>query len=63
MSNPLTQAVHWELEVIDTHGVSEYVQSHDTQKAAEDYGSALINRYDELKGFKVTKTAIDWSAV
>ena len=63
MSNPLTQTVHWELEVIDTQGVSEYVQSHDTQKGAEDYGSALINRYDELAGFKVTRTNIDWSVV
>tara|TARA_R110000765_G_scaffold57299_1_gene112444 strand:+ start:102 stop:293 length:192 start_codon:yes stop_codon:yes gene_type:complete len=63
MSNPLTQTVHWELEVIDTQGVSEYVQSHDTQKAAEDYGSALINRYDELTGFKVTRTNIDWGVV
>ena len=63
MINPLTQTVHWELEVIDTQGVSEYVQSHDTQKAAEDYGSALINRYDELTGFKVTRTNIDWSVV
>jgi hypothetical protein len=63
MSNPLTQTVHWELEVIDTQGVSEYVQSHDTQKAAEDYGSALINRYGELRGFKVTRTNIDWSVV
>jgi hypothetical protein len=63
MSNPLTQTVHWELEVIDTQGVSEYVQSHDTQKAAEDYGNALINRYNELRGFKVTRTPIDWSVV
>ena len=63
MSNPLTQTVHWELEVIDTQGVSEYVQSHDTQKAAEAYGSALINRYDELTGFKVTRTNIDWGVV
>jgi hypothetical protein len=63
MSNPLTQTVHWELEVIDTQGVSEYVQSHDTQKAAEDYGSSLINRYDDLTGFKVTRTNIDWSVV
>ena len=63
MINPLTQTVHWELEVIDTQGVSEYVQSHDTQKAAEDYGSSLIKRYDELRGFKVTRTNIDWSVV
>ena len=63
MSNPLTQTVHWELEVIDTRGVSAYVYSHDTQKAAEDYGKSLINRYDELRGFKVTRTPIDWSVV
>jgi len=63
MTSPLTQTVHWELEVIDTQGVSEYVQSHDTQKAAEDYGNALINRYNELRGFKVTRTPIDWSVV
>jgi len=63
MTSPLTQTVHWELEVIDTQGVSEYVQSHDTQKAAEDYGNSLINRYNELRGFKVTRTAIDWSVV
>ena len=63
MASPLTQTVHWELEVIDTQGVSEYVQSHDTQKAAEDYGNSLIKRYNELRGFKVTRTNIDWSVV
>jgi hypothetical protein len=54
---------HWELEVIDTDGVSEYVQDHDTEQAAVTYGEALMKRYSELTAYKVTLIDMDWSVV